>query len=140
ARPQPRRPRLVPVTQLAGQVDDQMLAAGREAGQRRVALMPAGVPVVVRAETDDAGSPHRRRLAGDLLHQGAQPARVLAPPLIGHTGQDPRPRGMGGALPRALPGGHAAMLAGAGPPGQAGWLAGGRPAARWASVYAWQSR
>src|SRR5262249_22213948 len=39
--------------------------------QRRIALVAAGVPVVIGAETDDAGSPHGRRLTGDLLHHGA---------------------------------------------------------------------
>src|SRR5580704_9877058 len=86
-RAQSRQHRLVPVPELTDKIDGQVLAAGREACQRRVALMAAGIPVVVGAETDDAGSPHRRRVTSDLLHHGAQPTRVLALPLIRHTGQ-----------------------------------------------------
>src|SRR5215472_15103392 len=63
-RAQPRQHRLVPVFELADQIDGQVLAAGREAGQRRIALVAAGVAVVVGTEADDAGPPHRRRLAG----------------------------------------------------------------------------
>jgi hypothetical protein len=62
------------------------LAARREGRQSRIALVTAGVPVVVRAEADDAAPPHRRRLAGDLLHHGAQSACVLASPVIGNLG------------------------------------------------------
>src|SRR5215469_3618402 len=38
-RAQPRQHRLMPIFELADQIDDQVLAAGREAGQRRVALV-----------------------------------------------------------------------------------------------------
>src|SRR5215469_821970 len=47
-RAQPRQHRLVPALELADQVDGQVLAAGGEAGQRRVTLAAAGIPVVVR--------------------------------------------------------------------------------------------
>src|SRR5215467_16353474 len=71
-RTQPRQHRLMPALELADQVDDQMLAARCETCQRRIALVAAGVPVVIAAETDDAGSPHGRRFTGDLPHHGAQ--------------------------------------------------------------------
>jgi hypothetical protein len=85
----------MPGLELADQIDDQVLAARRKARQRPVAVVTAGVPVVVRAETDDARAPHGRRLTGDLLHQGAQPACILASLLIGHTSQEPGHGGIG---------------------------------------------
>jgi len=72
--------------------------------------MAAGIPVVVGAETDDAGSPHRRRLAGDLLHHRAQPVRIRAPLLIGHSGQKPRYRCLGSAHRRTILARHTVML------------------------------
>src|SRR5580700_1524882 len=109
-RAQPRQHRLVRVPELADKIDGQVLAARREAGQRRVALVAAGIPVVVGAETDDAGSPHRRRVTSDLLHHGAQPTRILALPLISHTGQKLLHRYIGPAHRRTLPARHAIML------------------------------
>src|SRR6516164_7902309 len=53
-RAQPGQYGPVPVLEPADQVDDQVLAARREARQPRVALVAAGVPVVVGAESDDA--------------------------------------------------------------------------------------
>src|SRR5262245_38687290 len=64
--------------ELAAQIEHELLLAGSEADQRTVALVPAGVPVVVLAESDDAGSPEHRRFAGDLLHECAQGLRVGA--------------------------------------------------------------
>src|SRR5262249_60481625 len=43
-RAQPRQHRLVPVLELADQIDDQAPAARRETCQRRVALLAPGVP------------------------------------------------------------------------------------------------
>src|SRR5215831_13088889 len=54
-RTQPRQHRPMPSLEVADQVDGQMLAARRETGQRRIPLAAAGVPVVIDAETDDAG-------------------------------------------------------------------------------------
>src|SRR6185436_3547112 len=47
------------------EIDHQPGLAWREGGQRHVALAPALVDVVDRAEPDDAGSPHLCRLARD---------------------------------------------------------------------------
>src|SRR5262249_45831555 len=109
-RAQPCQHRLVPAGELADQVDDQVLAARREARQRRVALVPGAVPVVVRAEADDAGSPHGRWLTGDLLHHGAQPVRLLPAPLVWHPGQKLRDRSLARAHRRILPGRHTDMV------------------------------
>src|SRR5215467_1272919 len=57
-RAEPGQHRPVSIGELADQVDGQVLAARREAGQRRVPLVAAGVPVVVAAKTDDSGPPH----------------------------------------------------------------------------------
>jgi len=109
-RTQPGQHRPMPGLELANQVDDQVLAARREARQRPVALMTAGVPVVVRAEADDARAPHGRRLTGDLLHQGAQPARILASLLIGHSGQEPGHGAIGPPHRRSPLGRHTAIV------------------------------
>ena len=109
-RTQPGQYRLMPVLELADQIDDQVLTARCEARQRPVALMTAGVPVVVRAETDDARSPHGRRLTGDLLHQGAQLARILSSLLIRHAGQEPFRRRVGSPHRRSPLSRHAAMV------------------------------
>jgi len=109
-RTQPGQHRPMPGLELADQIDDQVLAARRETGQRPVALMTAGVPVVVHAETDDARSPHGRRLTGDLPHQGAQPARILASLLIGHSGQELVHGGIGTPHRRSPLGRHTAIV------------------------------
>src|SRR4029453_8638780 len=59
------------------------------------------VPVVVVAETDDAGSPEHWRLAGDLLHERAQRLRVGALFLIRKRRDELVARGVGrlGSLP-----------------------------------------
>lgn len=64
----------------------------------------------VSAETNDAGSPHRGRLTGDLLHGGGQPARILASLLIRHRRQKPLHRCTRPAHRRTLLGRHAVML------------------------------
>src|SRR5262245_56519711 len=51
-------------------VDDQLLAADREAGQTRLTGVTTLVPVLVRAIAHDARAPHLRRLLRNPLAYG----------------------------------------------------------------------
>ena len=62
------------------------------------------------AETDDARPPHCRWLTSDLLHNGAEPPRILASLWVGYPGEELRHRGAGSARRWALLCRHAAMV------------------------------
>ncbi len=94
-RPQPRDQLGVPVLEPARQVQDEVRLAGRETDERRVAFVPAGVPVVVAAEPDDAGAPHHRRLPGDIGQQRADGDGVRSPGLVLDRGEERRDIGAG---------------------------------------------
>src|SRR5690606_31895321 len=62
----------------AHQVERVPGLARAEAGAAHVALVPAGVLVVIAAIADDRRPPHARRLAGDLAEQRVEHFRVGA--------------------------------------------------------------
>ena len=109
-RAEPSQHTRVAVLEASDQVDREVRPTRRKSSQRRVALVATRVAVVVRAETDDARPPHCRWLTSDLLHNGAEPAGILASLWVGYPGEELRHRGAGSARRRALLCHHAATV------------------------------
>src|SRR5690349_18212773 len=70
------------VLQGGPEINDERGCARREACDTDFAFVPARVAIMVAAEPDDGGSPHLRRLTGDVLHQRDELMTVLALALI----------------------------------------------------------